>query len=149
MVSPELRQSLPTSAELPCSDDTPVDDEDQNLLPNVLLFLLNLVWRDRHQPFEVYKLVNGSYQLQIGEPYWMPEINLGLGRFPVTIGGEEKEALVWCDRLGQRYLTAEELAEQQRQRADAEQQRAETERQRADQLAARLRELGIDPDTLS
>jgi len=29
--------------------------------------------RDGHQPFEVYKLVNGVYQLQIGEPYWMLE----------------------------------------------------------------------------
>lgn len=25
--------------------------------------------RDRHQPFEVYKLIDGTYQLQIGEPY--------------------------------------------------------------------------------
>lgn len=38
---------LPTSAELPCSDDTPVDNEDQNLLPNYLLFLLNLIWQER------------------------------------------------------------------------------------------------------
>jgi hypothetical protein len=30
---------LPTSEELPSSDDTPVDNEDQNLLPNILLFL--------------------------------------------------------------------------------------------------------------
>jgi hypothetical protein len=31
---------LPTSDELPDSDDTPVDNEDQNFLPNLLLFLL-------------------------------------------------------------------------------------------------------------
>ena len=36
--------------------------------------------RDGQMPFEVYKLVNGSYQLQIGEPYWMLEIGLGIGR---------------------------------------------------------------------
>ncbi|MHC5721391.1 MAG: Uma2 family endonuclease, partial [Nostoc sp.] len=35
--------------------------------------------RDRHQPFEVYRLVDGSYQLQIGEPFWMPAIGLGIG----------------------------------------------------------------------
>ena len=43
----ELKLSLPTSAELPCSDDTPVDNEDQNFLPNFLLFLLSNIWRDR------------------------------------------------------------------------------------------------------
>ncbi|MEM6503559.1 MAG: hypothetical protein AAF685_17195 [Cyanobacteria bacterium P01_C01_bin.89] len=35
-----VNQPLPTSAELPCSDDAPVDNEDQNLLPNLLLILL-------------------------------------------------------------------------------------------------------------
>jgi len=37
-------------------------------------------------------------------------------------------------------------AEAERQRAEAERQRAETEHQRAERLAARLRELGIEPD---
>lgn len=31
---------LPTSEELPCSDDTPVDNEIQNLIPNLLLAVL-------------------------------------------------------------------------------------------------------------
>jgi Uma2 family endonuclease len=170
-------QNLPSTQELPCSDDTPVDNEDQNLLPNLLLLLLTSLWsermdwyfgvdmaiyhttgissnvpvvpdgflsvgverkkggksrrsyatweeggvvpifvlemvshkpggeynekldiyaklgvlyylvynpefwrRDGHQPFELYKLNNGQYQLQIGEPYWMPEVELGIGR---------------------------------------------------------------------
>ena len=30
--------------------------------------------RDRHQPLEIYKVENGSYQLQIGEPFWMSEV---------------------------------------------------------------------------
>lgn len=38
---------LPTAAELPCSDDIPVDNEDQNLLPNLLLLLLTHVWSKR------------------------------------------------------------------------------------------------------
>jgi Uma2 family endonuclease len=37
-------------------------------------------------------------------------------------------------------------AEHERQRAEHERQRAEHERQRADRLAARLRELGLEPD---
>lgn len=225
MVQPDLKQNLPTSEELPCSDDTPVDNEEQNFLPNVLLFLLNTLWanrddwffgvdmgvyhtsganprvpvvpdgflslgverrkssrkgrgrlsyvvweendvvpilviemvsqtpggeydekaeiytrlgilyyviynpdywrRDGHQQFEVYKLVNGEYQLQIGEPYWMPEVGLGIGRYPVVLGTLQQEGLAWYNQQGTRYLTAEE---------------------RSEQLAARLRDLGEDPD---
>ena len=42
--------------------------------------------RDRHQPLEIYRLVAGIYQLQIGEPYWMPEIGLGIGRYQAVFG---------------------------------------------------------------
>ncbi|OCQ99967.1 hypothetical protein BCD64_02480 [Nostoc sp. MBR 210] len=224
MLSPDLKNALPSTDELPCSDDTPVDNEDQNLLPNILLFLLNTIWanrqdwyfgvdmavyhttgvnprvpvvpdaflsvgverrkggksrksyavweenevvpilaiemvshtpgeeydakmliyaklsvlyyviynpeywrRDQHQPFEVYKLVNGNYQLQIGEPYWMSEIGLGIGRYQGAVGGIPQELLSWYDEQGTRYLTAEE---------------------RAEKLAQHLRSLGIDPDNL-
>jgi Uma2 family endonuclease len=41
---------------------------------------------------------------------------------------------------------ARELAEQEFQRADEERRRADEERQRADRLAARLRELGVEPE---
>lgn len=47
MLSSELKVNLPSTAELPRSDDTPVDDEDQNFLPNVLLFLLQSLWKER------------------------------------------------------------------------------------------------------
>lgn len=46
-ISPSLHQTLPSTADLPCSDDTPVDNEDQNLLPNLLLFLLTTLWATR------------------------------------------------------------------------------------------------------
>jgi Uma2 family endonuclease len=224
MLPPDLKSALPTTEELPCSDDTPVDNEDQNYLPNVLLFLLELIWqnrndwffgvdmaiyhttgispkvpvvpdaflslgverqkqgksrrsyavweeneivpvltlemvshkpggeydekleiytklgvlyyiiynpeywqRDRHQPFEVYKLVDGEYQLQLGEPYWMPEVGLGIGRYRGMVGGIDRELLGWYDQQGKRYLTAEE---------------------RSRQFAQYLRSLGVDPDNL-
>lgn len=38
LIDSDLR--LPTSEELPCSDDTPVDNENQNTLPNWLLAVL-------------------------------------------------------------------------------------------------------------
>ena len=93
------------------------------------------VWqRDRQQPFEVYTLMNGSYQLQIGEPFWMSEIGLGIGRSQYTSGEIQRQVLSWYDQQGNRYPTPEELEQQAHQRAE--------------RLAARLRELGEDPDRL-
>ncbi|MBW4617756.1 MAG: Uma2 family endonuclease [Cyanosarcina radialis HA8281-LM2] len=43
--------TLPSTEELPCSDDTPVDNEDQNFIPNRLLFLLEFIWADRNDWF--------------------------------------------------------------------------------------------------
>jgi Uma2 family endonuclease len=106
-----LQIDLPTSEELPCSDDTPVDNEDQNLLPNVLLFLLNSIWAQR---MDWYFGVDMAVYHTIG-------LN---PRVPVV-------PLAWFDQNGDRYLSE-----------------AETERQRKEQLAARLRELGEDPDLL-
>jgi hypothetical protein len=39
-----------------------------------------------------------------------------------------------------------ERAEEQRERAEEQRERAEEQRERAERLAARLRELGIDPE---
>jgi Uma2 family endonuclease len=43
----DTQQNLPSSTELPDSDDIPVDNEDQNWIPNVLLMLLKNIWVDR------------------------------------------------------------------------------------------------------
>ena len=222
MVQSELRTYLPPGSELPDSDDIPVDNEEQNLIPNILLFLLNFIWknrqdwffgvdmgiyhttgahprvpvvpdgflslgverrkagqsrrsyvvweendvvpllaleivswspgseytdkletyrklgvlyyviynpnywqRDSHQSFEIYKLIDETYQLQLGEPFWLSEIGLGIGRYQGWVGGIQQELLGWFDAKGNRYLTPEEKAEH---------------------LAARLRELGENPD---
>jgi Uma2 family endonuclease len=90
--------------------------------------------RHHHQPFELYKLVDGEYQLQQGEPYWMPEVGLGIGRCQVKFGGAVREQLAWFDGQGDRYLTAEERAEQ--------------ERQAKERLEQYLRSQGIDPNHL-
>ena len=220
MVASDRYITLPTSNELPCSDDTPVDNEDQNFLPNYLLFLLELIWkerndwyfgvdmgvyhttgvspkvpvvpdgflslgvsrrkpgnksrksyvvweeadtvpiwvlemvswtpggeyddklaiyqklgvlyyviynpeywqRERHQPLEIYKLVDGEYRLQLGEPYWMPEVGLAIGRTQAVVGGVEREILAWFDQRGRRYLSAEEQAEEAQVAARQERQ---------------------------
>ncbi len=260
MVKFDSKFNLPSSEELPCSDDAPVDNENQNFIPNFLLFLLEFIWaerqdwffavdmgvyhttganhlvpvvpdgflslgvsrrkpgnesrnsyvmweednippifvletvsqtpggeytskmaiyanlgvsyyviynpeywkRSKHQPFEVYKLVDGQYQLQTIEPFWMAEIGLGIGRATSWSGGLEREVLYWYDEQGNRYFTPEELAEQERQKADQERQKADQERQKADQerhraenaeqqleaLLAKLKASGIDTDTI-
>ncbi|MGF1479411.1 MAG: Uma2 family endonuclease [Cyanophyceae cyanobacterium] len=229
VLDPQLR--LPTSDELPSSDDTPVDNEDQNFIPNLLLFLMQFIWaerqdwyfgvdmgiyhttgvspyvpvipdgflsigvkrkkgenwrksyvvweedeivptfvlelasltpggeydkkmgiyaglgvlyyviynpyywqRDRHQPFEVYQLVNGAYQLQIGEPFWMPEIGLGIGRTIAEVGGIQREILCWYDHLGNRYRTPEELAREAQQQLETQNQLLERYRQQFGEL---------------
>jgi len=47
MVNLAYDHHLPTAAELPHSDETPVDNELQNDIPNFLLNLLRLIWVDR------------------------------------------------------------------------------------------------------
>ncbi|PMB48554.1 hypothetical protein CEN40_06980 [Fischerella thermalis CCMEE 5205] len=222
---------LPSSEELPDSDDTPVDNELQDLIPSLLKAILALLWSDRwdwffgvdmgiyydpnqlaivpdgflslgvqrfidedlrlsyvlweekklpilvlevvsHKyrgeyttkkelyaeleilyyvvynprrrkkpPLEVYRLENGEYILQPGNPVWLSEIGLGIGRERGTYQGITREWLYWYDEKGQRLLTPEERIQ------EAEQRRMEAER-RAQMLAERLKALGIDPESL-
>jgi hypothetical protein len=97
--------------------------------------------RDRHDAFEVYRLVDGTYQRQAGEPVWMPEIGLGIGREIGTFDRCQREWLYWYNSEGARFPTPDEVAQQ-------EQQRVEQERQRTQRLAERLRAMGIDPEEL-
>ncbi|WP_029633589.1 MULTISPECIES: hypothetical protein [Nostocales] len=66
-------------------------------------------------PLEVYKLVDGFYQLQIGEPFWMQEVGLGIGRGINSDGGLEREVLYWYNQQSSRYQTAEQLLSEYRQ----------------------------------
>jgi Uma2 family endonuclease len=209
---------LPSAEELPDSDDTPVDNELQNLIPNMLEGVLALIWKNRTDWFfgvdmgiyydpdkpplvpdgflslgverfidedlrlsyvlweengqvpilmlevvsktrsreysqkkkdyaqlgvlyyviyaprrrrkerlEVYRLENGEYVLLQGNPVWLPQINLGIGRERGTYLGRTREWLYWYDNTGKRIPTAEE---------------------RAERLAAKLRELGVNPDDI-
>ncbi len=53
-----------------------------------------------------------------------------------------------AERERQRAERERQRAERERERAERERERAESERQRAAKLAARLRELGLDPEAL-
>jgi hypothetical protein len=71
----------------------------------------------------------------------MPEVGLGIGRGIGSYCGLQREWLCWYDQEGKRFPTPEEVAQQEREIA-------QQERDRAQKLAAKLRELGIDPDEL-
>ena len=97
--------------------------------------------RDQHDSFQVYRLENGVYVRQMGSLVWMPEIGLGIGCEVGTHEGYMREWLYWYDQNGNRLIPPEEIIRQERQIA-------QQERQRAERLAERLRQMGVDPDTL-
>ncbi|MFM7425532.1 MAG: Uma2 family endonuclease [Elainella sp.] len=111
--------------------------------------------RKRKPKLEVYELVGQEYELLPGEPVWLADVGLGLGRDRSTYLGIEREWLYWYDAAGQRLATPEERAEQAEERAEQAEGRAEQEQQRAEQaeqrlqsLLEQLRQQGIDIDNL-
>ncbi len=108
---------------------------------------------------QVRTLENGRYVLQNADAnnrYWIPELQLFLGVWAGERLCQNSHWLRWWDPEGQMLLWSSEQAkqesqraEQESQRAERESQRAEQESQRADMLAAKLRELGINPDELT
>jgi Uma2 family endonuclease len=119
--------------------------------------------RNRKSRLEIYELKGGEYERISGEePFWLPGINLGLGRAEGTYQGITREWLYWYNEQGERYLTPEEQLlsarqqalearqqadDAQRQTLEAQQQAREAQEQVA-KLAEKLRELGIDPSSL-
>lgn len=109
---------------------------------------------------QVYELVVGEYLPRPDSK--LPKTGLRLTLWQGKFEGKQAEWLRWCTLDGTLIQTGAERAEQERQRAEQERQRAEQERQRAEQehtraeqerqraerLAAKLKELGIDPNTL-
>ena len=108
----------------------------------------------------IYQLAGPSqgYVEQIGG--LLDAVGLGLSLWQGEYEGAEALWLRWTDRDGRLIPTGAEAVEQERERAEQERERAEQERERAEQerqrameaerrserLAARLRELGIEPD---
>ena len=93
----------------------------------VLYYVVYNPQRRRKASLEVYRLVNGKYQLQLANPVWLPEIALGIGSARGTYQGITREWLYWYNEQGKRLLTPEEQVKV---------------------LAERLKSLGVDPDSL-
>ena len=111
--------------------------------------------RDKHDSFEVYRLVNGAYVRQGSQPVWMPEVGLGIGYEQGSHEGDTREWLYWYNQQGDRLRAPDNVIEQERQRAEQERQRAERfqqqleqERRLREELLNRLRERGINLDEL-
>jgi Uma2 family endonuclease len=113
----------------------------------VLYYVVYSSKRKRKPRLEVYKLVDGSYQLVATNLVWMPEIGLGIGSERGNYGGVTREWLYWYDETGKRYPTPNERVQQEAQRAQQEAQRAVRSEQKVAELTQRLRALGIDPDS--
>jgi len=103
---------------------------------------------------QVFVLMGRSYQLTPAA--WFPELGLGLKPWQGEYAQSSGEWLRWIDGADSFLPCGEELfdlknsaemeADASRRKADAAQKQAELEKQRADRLAAKLRELGLDPD---
>ncbi|MBD2596078.1 Uma2 family endonuclease [Nostoc spongiaeforme FACHB-130] len=87
---------LPSSAELPDSDDTPVDNELQNLIPNLLEAILALVWSQRTDWF--FGVDMGIYYAP-DTPQLVPDgfLSIGVERF---IGEEGRLSYVLWEEDG-------------------------------------------------
>ena len=108
---------------------------------------------------QAFGLVQDSYRpLLVEEPgVWLEKAQLGLGLWRGKYQGIDRRWLRWYDEQHNWILTPAERealraqqealrAQQEALRAQQEALRANQEKFRADRLAAKLRELGIDPD---
>jgi len=100
------------------------------------------VWARNGKTFAPVKDVNGFVSPRLGVRFVVP------GTEPMTVVGPDGRPFrTYLDLVAEAEAQQERLAEESK-RADGERKRAESERTRADAFAARLRELGIDPDTV-
>lgn len=112
------------------------------------------------QELHVFELQRGSYlELKDG---WLAQAGLGVRLWRGEYEGMNGSWLRWCDIDGELLPTgveaaqdAKAIAQEERERtaiaverADFERERAEQEKERAERLAAKLRELGLDPTQL-
>ena len=97
-----------------------------------------------------FKLVRQPYQelSLLNNQFWFDELQLGLGLWKGVHEGRERLWLRWYEAKNQWILTPAEEVARERQRANQAEQQLVLERQRTEQLAAKLRALGIDPESL-
>jgi Uma2 family endonuclease len=93
-------QQLPTAEDLPDSDETPVDNELQNLIPNLLLNILNWIWRDSTDWF--WGVDMGIYYAQVNSKELkliVPDGFLALGVKPRPNQGGRLSYVLWEEKV--------------------------------------------------
>ena len=128
----------------------------------------------KEDALQVFGLQGGKYE-RLDEA-WLPEVGLGLVLWHGVYESKEDTYLRWCDQEGNLLPTGEEATAREAERAEREAERAEREaeraereaeraeretlraakeaearqgvEQRAEKLAAKLRELGLNPDQI-
>jgi len=85
-----------------------------------------------HQSLEVYKLVDGKYQLlpsvtllEGGRMVWLPEVGLGIGCEQGIHDSWQREWVYWYDRFGVRFPSVQERAAMAEAIAEQEKQKNE------------------------
>jgi len=106
---------------------------------------------------QAFELVGGYYQpvALVEGRLPIPPLELSLGLWQGSYRGIERLWLRWLTLEGElipladeELIVAKQEASAAKQEASAAKQEASAAKQRAEQLAARLRELGIDPETI-
>jgi Uma2 family endonuclease len=116
-----------------------------------------VIWDPFRSQLEVFELIHGLYRPMMPSAegrFRILEMDIELGIWNGIYHELPADWLrVW--ERGRLVPTSEEQsdlerqrAENEKQRAENEKQRAENEKQRAEKFAARLRELGVDPDSV-
>jgi Uma2 family endonuclease len=95
--------------------------------------------RDEHEPFEVYRLEDGRYVLQLGNPVWMPEIGLGIGHEEGSQDRNRRDWLYWYDEQGSRHPVPENALKEEKLLREREQlMRRQAEERLAEEVRSRL-----------
>ncbi|QYX29786.1 Uma2 family endonuclease [Sphaerospermopsis torques-reginae] len=105
------------------------------------------------EQLHIYQLV-GRHYAKTSET-WLSDINLGVTFWEGEFEGRHDIWLRWCDQQGMVIPTGDERAareklekEEAQRRAQEAENRAQESENRAQLLAQKLRELGVDPDTI-
>ncbi len=95
-------------------------------------------------PLRCWRLADAKYE-PMAAPFLFPGADVGVALWEGAVEGEHATWLRWCDLEGQLIPLDEEVVAQAEERAVNAEDRLAKAEDRADKLAARLRELGIEP----
>lgn len=87
-----IHKNLPSSEELPDSDETPVDNQLQDLLPHLLLSVLATIWAER---MDWYFGVDMGIYYEPDQPAIVPDAFLALGVERIINDGLRLSYVLW------------------------------------------------------